>query len=58
MRFIKIAIALKVGLICLAIFSLITQTYLRQPVKLFLVLIVIFSLLTILIDTINLKQEK
>jgi hypothetical protein len=50
MKFTGLNIGLKVFILFLAIFSRITQTYLRQPVKLFLLLIALSAVLSIVID--------
>lgn len=57
MKFGLISIGLHVFLAIVSIFTMVTQTYLRQPVKLFLWLFVVIAVISIMIDMVNLKKN-
>ncbi|MGO3360769.1 MAG: hypothetical protein ACTILZ_08125 [Leuconostoc mesenteroides] len=56
MKFGLLSIGLQVFVALMSIFTMITQTYLRQPVKLFLWLFLAIAVISIIIDVINFKK--
>lgn len=56
MKFGLFNIGLQVFVALVSIFTMMTQTYLRQPVKLFLWLFLFIAVISIIIDVINLKK--
>ncbi|MBZ6003966.1 hypothetical protein KII95_08055 [Leuconostoc gelidum subsp. aenigmaticum] len=56
MKFGLFSIGLQVFVALVSIFIMMTQTYLRQPVKLFLWLFLLIAVTSIIIDVVNLKR--
>jgi len=56
MKFGLFSIGLQVFVALVSIFTMMTQTYLRQPVKLFLWLFLLIAVTSIIIDVVNLKK--
>ena len=56
MKFGLFSIGLQVFVALASIFTMMTQTYLRQPVKLFLWLCLLIAVTSVIIDVVNLKK--